>query len=85
MMEGSMKVNEIKEKCMEKEFMHGQMEGVIRVNIIWIKKKDMAYFVGLIILNIEGFGKMEISMVKKLILALIKLKKKEFGFYNNNL
>ena len=65
---------------MEKEFMHSQMEGVIRVNIIWIKKKDMTHFVGLIILNIEGFGKMEISMVKELILALIKLKKRNLGF-----
>ena len=80
MMAENMKVNEIKIKCMEKVFLHGRMEEFIMENIIWIKKKDMVYFIGLMAENIEEIGKMENKMVKVFILAKIKLIKFEFGF-----
>ena len=80
MMAENMKVNEIKIKCMEKVFLHGRMEEFIMENIIWIKKKDMVYFIGLMAEKIEEIGKMENKMVKVFILAKIKLIKFEFGF-----
>ena len=80
MMVENMKANGIKIKCMEEEYLLGKMEELMMVNIIWIKKKDMAYFIGLMAENIEEIGKMANKTVKELILIKKKLKKLEYGF-----
>lgn len=45
-MEGNIWDNGLITKCMEKEYLHGQMEEYMKETIMTIKSKDKAYLFG---------------------------------------
>ena len=65
---------------MDMEYLFGKMEENMMESTIRIKKKAMAYFIGLMEDNIEAIGKMENSMETEFILIKIMFKRMESGF-----
>ena len=53
----------------------------MRGNMLWIKKKEMGYFLGLMEGYMQGSGKMENSMEGGCIQGKMELPRKEFGLY----
>jgi len=49
---------------MDTVYIIGMIEGVIKVNIIWIKKMDLGHLCGVIKVNTKENGKMDISTDK---------------------
>jgi hypothetical protein len=64
---------------MEKEYIHGRMEGSMKVNISMIKNMGLEFILGLIRDAMKGFGNMENSMERGSIFRLIKVLNMGFG------
>ena len=75
MMEGNMKDNGTRTKCMDMEFSLGRMEELMMVIIIWIKRKAMVFSIGQMEGSIEVIGRMESKMERELILIRKRLKR----------
>ena len=64
---------------MEEEFTLGKMEENMKDSIIWIRNKDLEYFLGLMAKSISVSGRMVSNMEGENLLVKEVMKRQDFG------